>query len=54
VMVALPAPVFGLLFGREWFIEPGPAAPTAGTGHVLALVEAIGTDTGEEGRSDAS
>ncbi len=23
VMVALPAPVFGLLFGREWFVEPG-------------------------------
>ncbi len=22
VMVALPAPVFGLLFGREWFVEP--------------------------------
>jgi len=53
VMVALPAPVFGLLFGREWFIEPGPAA-TAGTGHVLAMVEAVGTDTGEEERSDAS
>jgi LmbE family N-acetylglucosaminyl deacetylase len=25
-MVALPVPVFGLLFGREWFAEPGGAA----------------------------
>jgi LmbE family N-acetylglucosaminyl deacetylase len=24
-MVALPVPVFGLLFGREWFAEPGRA-----------------------------
>jgi hypothetical protein len=29
-MVALPVPLFGLLFGREWFVEPvsgrrGPA-----------------------------
>jgi hypothetical protein len=24
-MVALPVPVFGLLFGREWFTEPGRA-----------------------------
>jgi len=26
VMIALPVPVFGLLFGREWFVEPGRAA----------------------------
>jgi LmbE family N-acetylglucosaminyl deacetylase len=26
VMVALPVPVFGLLFGREWFIAPGAIA----------------------------
>ena len=26
VMLALPVPVFGLLFGREWFVEPGRAA----------------------------
>ncbi len=25
-MLALPVPVFGLMFGREWFAEPGPAA----------------------------
>jgi hypothetical protein len=39
-MLALPMPVFGLLFGREWFVEPGgtPAIirvdtrETAGTG----------------------
>ena len=28
VMLALPVPVFGLCFGREWFVEPG-AAPGA-------------------------
>jgi hypothetical protein len=27
VMVALPLPVFGLLFGREWFAEPVTPAP---------------------------
>jgi LmbE family N-acetylglucosaminyl deacetylase len=26
VMLALPVPAFGLLFGREWFAEPGRAA----------------------------
>jgi LmbE family N-acetylglucosaminyl deacetylase len=31
--VALPAPVFGLFFGREWFAEPG-----AGSGPVLSDV----------------
>ena len=25
-LVALPVPVFGLLLGREWFAEPGPAS----------------------------
>jgi len=25
VVVRLPVPVFGLLFGREWFAEPGTA-----------------------------
>jgi hypothetical protein len=30
VMVALPAPVFGLLAGREWFIEPGATSSTPG------------------------
>ena len=25
-MVALPVPVYGVLFGREWFTEPGVAA----------------------------
>jgi LmbE family N-acetylglucosaminyl deacetylase len=54
VMVALPAPVFGLLFGREWFVEPGPAGATTGTGHVLATVEAVGANAGEEGRAGAS
>jgi LmbE family N-acetylglucosaminyl deacetylase len=28
VMLALPIPLFGLFFGREWFVEPG-AAPAA-------------------------
>jgi LmbE family N-acetylglucosaminyl deacetylase len=31
VMLASPAPVFGLMFGREWFTEPGaPAATVSG------------------------
>jgi hypothetical protein len=25
-MIALPVPVFGLFFGREWFVEPGATA----------------------------
>lgn len=28
VMLALPVPIFGLLFGLEWFAEPGSAATT--------------------------
>jgi LmbE family N-acetylglucosaminyl deacetylase len=28
VVVRLPVPVFGLLFGREWFAEPGTAITT--------------------------
>jgi LmbE family N-acetylglucosaminyl deacetylase len=54
VMVALPTPVFGLLFGREWFVEPGHADATSATGQVLAVMEAVGTDTGREGPADAS
>jgi LmbE family N-acetylglucosaminyl deacetylase len=53
VMVVLPTPVFGLLFGREWFVEPGHADATAATGQVLAVMEAVGTDTGQEGPADA-
>jgi LmbE family N-acetylglucosaminyl deacetylase len=34
VMIAMPTPVFGLLFGREWFVEPGVTA-TAVSHHVL-------------------
>ena len=34
VMLALPVPVFGFFFGREWFVEPGTAA-TAIRGDVL-------------------
>jgi LmbE family N-acetylglucosaminyl deacetylase len=33
LVVALPVPVFGLFFGREWFVEPG-----AGPGPVLGDV----------------
>src|SRR5215467_11891355 len=29
-MLALPVPVFGLVFGREWFTEPGAAASARG------------------------
>jgi LmbE family N-acetylglucosaminyl deacetylase len=28
LMLAIPVPVFGLLFGCEWFVEPGVAATT--------------------------
>lgn len=35
-MVALPVPVFGLLFGREWFAEPG--RPARGTASAQSLV----------------
>jgi LmbE family N-acetylglucosaminyl deacetylase len=34
VMLALPAPIFGLMFGREWFAEPG-AAPATLSGDIL-------------------
>jgi LmbE family N-acetylglucosaminyl deacetylase len=30
VMLALPVPVFALLFGREWFVEPGAATTVVG------------------------
>jgi hypothetical protein len=30
VMLALPVPLFGLLFGREWFVEPGAATNRIG------------------------
>src|SRR5215469_10626400 len=38
VMLALPVPVFGLLFGREWFVEPG-AAKTAVSSDILSRPE---------------
>jgi LmbE family N-acetylglucosaminyl deacetylase len=34
VLVALPAPLFGLVCGREWFAEPG-AATTRTIGDIL-------------------
>jgi hypothetical protein len=30
-MLALPVPVFGLFFGREWFVEPGATTATIRT-----------------------
>ncbi len=36
-MLALPAPIFGLLFGREWFVEPGTATTTI-SGDILRAV----------------
>jgi LmbE family N-acetylglucosaminyl deacetylase len=30
LLIALPAPVFALLAGREWFVEPGVSAATRG------------------------
>lgn len=37
VMLALPVPIFGLVFGREWFVEPG-AAPATMSGDILQAV----------------
>lgn len=34
LMVALPVPLFGLLLGQEWFVEPG-AAPAPVRHHIL-------------------
>jgi hypothetical protein len=34
-MLALPVPVFGLLFGREWFVESRQARKSAGPRVVL-------------------
>src|SRR5258706_15457216 len=40
-MLALPVPVFGLFFGREWFVEPG-AAPTTTSGEILGIASGQG------------
>jgi hypothetical protein len=39
-MVALPVPVFALLFGREWFAEPGSVL-----GHRIDAVDHAGDVT---------
>jgi LmbE family N-acetylglucosaminyl deacetylase len=39
VLTALPAPIFGLLLGREWFVEPGAAATTI-SGDILQAAAA--------------
>jgi LmbE family N-acetylglucosaminyl deacetylase len=44
VMIAMPTAVSGLLFGREWFVEPGVTA-TAVSHHVLQPAE-VGTAKG--------
>jgi LmbE family N-acetylglucosaminyl deacetylase len=37
LLVALPVPVYGLICGREWFVEPGAGAGPAGRrGDILA------------------
>jgi hypothetical protein len=45
VMLALPVPVFGLFFGREWFVEPGAATTTISSGilHPAPHASAHGT-----------
>jgi LmbE family N-acetylglucosaminyl deacetylase len=35
VLTRMPAPVFGLLLGREWFIEPGRAPASRLSRHIL-------------------
>jgi LmbE family N-acetylglucosaminyl deacetylase len=37
VMLALPVPVFVVVFGREWFVEPG-AAPGTRSGDIFQAV----------------
>lgn len=39
VLIALPTPIFGLLLGREWFVEPGAAATTI-SGDILQAAAA--------------
>lgn len=39
-MLALPVPVFGLFFGREWFVEPGATAAAIRTD----ILQAAATD----------
>jgi hypothetical protein len=34
-MLALPVPVFGFFFRREWFAEPGAAAGSPVSGDIL-------------------
>jgi hypothetical protein len=37
LLVALPVPVYGLICGREWFVEPGAGAgPARRRGDILA------------------
>jgi LmbE family N-acetylglucosaminyl deacetylase len=51
-MVALPPAVFGLVFGYEWFAEPGAAISQPGRGHLLGdVLQPIGTGgPGQAGR----
>ncbi len=44
LLIALPAPVFGLLGGREWFAERGAAATTV-SGNILAPADRYLTPT---------
>jgi LmbE family N-acetylglucosaminyl deacetylase len=57
-MVALPPAIFGLVFGYEWFAEPGAAIRPPGRGHLLAdVLQPVGTEgpsqAGRGGRDGA-
>jgi LmbE family N-acetylglucosaminyl deacetylase len=53
VMVALPVPVYGALFGREWFTEPGvPATSRSSVGTETLDTETVDAET--EAQDDAS
>jgi LmbE family N-acetylglucosaminyl deacetylase len=45
VMLVLPVPIFGLIFGREWFAEAGPAPATRSDD----IFQAVPTDPGRLG-----
>jgi LmbE family N-acetylglucosaminyl deacetylase len=49
-MLALPVPIFAVLFGREWFVEPGAAATT--TSSDILQVTPGGWQAGHPGGPD--
>jgi LmbE family N-acetylglucosaminyl deacetylase len=46
VLVRLPVPVFGLLLGGEWFVEPGPSRASATADGLPSLFKVTGRSSG--------